>query len=98
MRDYIYTVTAITKDGNDGRCFGFFFNETDARIAAYGDYGGLQESLYRYLVVEKQSNGIHALSEVIQWYEWGDSTEHWEKCEQPEFEGFRGITNWNGIG
>jgi len=96
---HIYTITAITKDSETTRCFGFFFNETDARISAFGNYGDLQECLYDYLVIEKQLGGIHALAEIVQWYQWSDSTEHWEECEYPFIRKFVGtITNWNGIG
>jgi hypothetical protein len=95
---YIYTVTALEKDGLHGRCFGFFFNETDARVTAFNNHCDLQECLYQYLVIEKQFDGIHALAEVIQWYFWSNLTEHWEECSEPNKERFNGIINWSGIG
>lgn len=108
MSNYIYTVTAITKDAKgpfSSRCFGFFFNESAARIAAINNHGGMNECLYCYLVIEKQGPGIHARAEPIQWYRWvgehelSDGEEGcWIECERPNSEKFACIVNWNNIG
>ena len=106
MNDFIYTVTSITKDGRDSRCFGYYFSEVKARNAVTLNYGGLQECLYEYIVIERQTEGIHAIAEQIQWYHWVGPDElsdlleegRWEKCERPQEEGFVGICNWNGVG
>ena len=101
---HIYTVTALTKDSLKNRCFGFFFNETDARVTCFNNHGDLQECLYQHLVIEKQSDGIHSPAEVIQWYKWigedslSESDGRWVECERPDFGTIGYLTNFNEIG
>ena len=99
--NYIYTITAITEDGKDSRCFGFYFSEASARLAALNNYGSMDECLYDYLVIERQKEGIHSFANVLQWYVWehpDGEMGYWVIGEQPVGKRFEGITNWNGIG
>lgn len=97
MSNYIYTVTAITKDAKDSRCFGFYFELESAKHAVDMNYGGMEESYYEYIVIEKQFEGIHALAEQVKWYYW-DLQKGWIECEKPKSERFTCIVNWNGVG
>jgi hypothetical protein len=102
--NHICTVTAITKDRRAlSRCFGYFFTENAARIAAINNHGGMHECLYDYLVIEKQSEGIHAHAQDVQWYKWIDTDReswegYWYECDRPKGEGFDSIVNFNCIG
>jgi hypothetical protein len=104
MSDFIYTVTAITKDGKDGRCFGFYFGLESAKHAVNINHCDMQECLYEYVVIEKQGEGIHIIAEQIQWYKWtggnslNDNPGEWMGCAAPTEEGFAYTINWAGIG
>jgi hypothetical protein len=100
----IYTITTLTNSGIDmSRCFGFFFSESAAREAALNNQGSMQECLYKYLVIEKQGDGIHAHAEDIQWYIWIHTDKenwdgYWYECSRPKGERFDNITNFNCVG
>jgi hypothetical protein len=100
----IYTITALTDTRKDSsRCFGFFFSESAARIAASNNHGSMQECLYEYLVIEKQGEGIHAHAKDVQWYSWVDTDKknwdgYWCECDRPKGESFDGIINFNCVG
>lgn len=99
----IYTITSITKDKKNSRCFGFFFNESSARTAVINNSGGLEECLYDYIVIEEQGQGIHAMAKPVQWYRWLGNHELdevegcWIECDRPE--SFSPcVVNWNAVG
>jgi hypothetical protein len=101
--NHIYTITVITKDGRDSRCFGFYFTQDEALDAISENRGSMCECLYEYIVLEKQGQGIHA----IYWFKWsvnpfyGEESEDrncWLVCDAPKGEWFDGTINWSGIG
>lgn len=105
MNPPIYTLTSITKDGRDSRCFGFYFSLEEAKLAADENRCSMSECYYHYLVIEEIGEGIHAGAEQVQWYKWSGGHElrggeegKWVKCEMPQNDRFIGTVNWNGIG
>lgn len=103
MSKFIYTVTAITKEGGRSRCFGYYFGQQKAYEAALGNYGGMDECLYDYLVIEKIGPGIHAIvdSEQVFWFKWLHEKGFdgcWIACKKPQGERFERTIGWAGIG
>lgn len=102
MNSHIYTVTAITEDGEISRCFGFFFEPKMAQDAVLTNRCDIQECRYKYVVIEKHGWDIHSISEQIQWYNWvgknslNDNPGEWVVCDKPQK--FERYLNWNGIG
>lgn len=79
----IFFVTALSSNSKiASRCFGFFWNEERALNAIRNNEGGMQESLFDYLVLEKGGAGIHPDLEKVSWYEWLDAG--WVKIDEPE--------------
>lgn len=103
MANYIHTVTALTKDGKDSRCFGFFFDFKMAESAVKTNAGSMEECLYDYIVIEKQRWGIHAMAAQVQWYKWvgkhsmEEENGKWVECRRPDSVS-PCICNWNGVG
>ncbi len=96
---HIYTITAISENGEENRCFGFYFTRPEAERAILRNSGDMEECLYRYIILEKQGPGIHSLSEQVKWFRWNPYLNgSWVECERPLEERFMGITNWAGIG
>jgi hypothetical protein len=84
----MYFITSIFKPEpprRDGcnRCFGYYLLEKDARRSVYLNRGNMQESLYNFIVIEKIGQGIHAMAEAVQWYEWRHNK--WTEITPPEF-------------
>lgn len=104
MSKYIYTVTAITKDGKDSRCLGFYLELESAKHAVNVNRCDMQECLYKYIVIEKQKEGIHTIAIPEQWYQWvgsnslSDAPGEWIGYKMPEGERFACIVNWNQVG
>jgi hypothetical protein len=105
----IFTVTAVVADGKfPSRCFGFYFDRDEALDAIRVNYADMEECYYTYIVLERQSDGIHAHATQMAWYEWvgphslSDSgvEGRWVELQGeenwPEFS--HGIMNFNGIG
>lgn len=93
----IYTVTAIDWIGIDCRTFGYFLDLESAIRAVENNHGSMQECYYRWIVIEKQGPGIHAIAEDVAWYEWLGN--RWISVkDRPANERMDGIVNFNGIG
>ncbi len=91
----IFFVSAHNDDGTKHRTFGWFPYLVDAMQAVNKDHGGMHECLYSWLCIEKQSAGIHAMGEVVMWYEWKNN--QWELSKKiPEWS--VGVCNFSHVG
>ena len=86
----MYFITSIYKPERfsenqlqSNRCFGYYDTEFKAKEAVHQNRGQMQECLYNFLVIERIGQGIHRMSEAIQWYEWRD--DKWTEISPPKF-------------
>ena len=96
-----------SKYGQPYKCthtFGHFLTLDDAQEAVEGNYGGMDECLYNYLLIEEIGYGIYAGlvndpendKQFEWWYRWEhpDGQEgHWVTMEKPDWS--KGIINWS---
>lgn len=99
-KEFIYTITTVPdKAGERVRCVGFFTRYSDALyyIDKFGINGLDEGGLYKYLVIEKFSEGIYAMSEEFEesWFETDFETMKWKEIKKPKK--FKGVINF-GIG
>lgn len=54
------------------RCFGWFSSLKESKECVEKNYGDIHEGSYRYVVIEKMSDGIHGGFSIPKewWYEW----------------------------
>lgn len=82
----IFTLTVYTKDGKDHRTWGYLPSLEEARNSVEKNYAGMDDNLFRYLVIEEISPGIAAMAKVCEWYIYDYTVEQeWVKCEAPEW-------------
>lgn len=96
----IYTITMVPKkSGERSRCVGFYTRYSDALhfIDKFGINGLDEGGLFKYLVIEKVSEGIYATSDEFEesWFEADFDTMKWKEIKKPEV--FKGVINF-GIG
>lgn len=96
----IYTITMVPKkSGERSRCVGFYTRYSDALhfIDKFGINGLDEGVLFKYLVIEKVSEGIYATSDEFEesWFEADFDTMKWKEIKKPEV--FKGVINF-GIG
>jgi len=94
MNYFITAMTAgpITKNWQS-HTFGYYSKLEDALTAVEKNYGGMDECLYDYIVIEPIPPGIYGFlqndidkDETI-WYKWvhpENEFGRWERCERPE--------------
>ena len=93
----IYTITAITENGKDSRCWGFYFCYAKALNAVERNIGGLDDCMFDYVVIEEHPEGVLRIATVKQWFKYKkvpDDVE-WVEIDPPEWA--EGVSNW-GIG
>jgi hypothetical protein len=98
--EFIYTVTTVPeKSGGRSRCVGFFARYSDALhfIEKFGINGLDEGGLFKYLVIEKVSEGIYSVSDEFEetWFETDFETMKWKEIKKPNK--FKGVINF-GIG
>jgi hypothetical protein len=96
----IYTITIVPeKSGERCRCVGFYTRYSDALhfIEKWGINGLDEGGLFKYLVIEKFSEGIYAMSDEFEesWFETDFETMQWKEIKKPKQ--FKGVINF-GIG
>jgi hypothetical protein len=92
----IYTFTTISnQEGNasrDKRTWGYYHSKKKALHAVAQNFGGMDDCLYDYLVIEEYQPGVISIandnSEV--WFEW--IHHRWCPCEKPTFS--NGMISW----
>jgi hypothetical protein len=96
----IYTITMVPeKSGERCRCVGFYTRYSDAlHFIEKNGINGLDEGgLFKYLIIEKISEGIYAMSDEFEesWFEADFKTMKWKEIKKPEK--FKGVINF-GLG
>lgn len=96
----IYTITMVPeKSGERCRCVGFYSRYSDVLhfIDRFGVNGLDEGGLFKYLIVEKVSEGIYATSDEFEetWFEADLKTNNWKEIKKPNQ--FKGVINF-GIG
>ncbi len=96
----IYTLTMVPeKSGERCRCLGFYTRYSDALhfIEKFGINGLDEGGLFKYLIIEKMSEGIYAMSEEFEesWFEADFKTMKWEAIKK--LEKFKSVINF-GMG
>jgi hypothetical protein len=96
----IYTITMVPEEaGERCRCIGFYNRYSDALhfIEKFGINGLDEGGLYKYLIIEKVSEGIYAMSDEFEesWFEADFETMKWKEIKKPEK--FKGVINF-GLG
>lgn len=99
-KESIYTLTTVPeKSGERCRCIGFFSRYSDALhyINKYGINGLDEGGLFRYLVIEKVSEGLYAISDEFEetWFKTDFKSNNWKEIKKPKQ--FKGVINF-GIG
>jgi len=96
----IYTITVVPeKSGGRARCIGFYTRYSDALhfIEKFGINGLDEGGLFKYLVIEKVSEGVYAMSDEFEesWFEADFNTMKWKEIKKPK--NFKSVINF-GIG
>lgn len=96
----IYTITVVPeKSGNRCRCIGFYTRYSDALhyLNKFGINSLDEGGLFKYLVIEKVSEGIYGVSEEFEesWFEADFKTMKWKEIKKPSH--FKSVINF-GIG
>lgn len=96
----IYTITMLTeKSVKRCRCIGFYTRYSDALhfLNKFGINGLDEGGLFKYLVIEKVSEGIYGTSDEFEesWFEANFETMKWKEIKKPDQ--FKGVINF-GIG
>ncbi len=86
----VHPITGEVKSKRDTRTFGYYRGWDAAYKAVKENRCNMHECLYQWLVMERIGEGVHALTEDAQWFEW--RKRHWKPCKRPDFA--RGFTNW----
>lgn len=99
-KESIYTITTVPeKSGERCRCVGFYTRYSDALhfIEKFGINGLDEGGLFKYLVIEKVSEGVYAMSDEFEesWFKADFETMKWREIKKPEK--FKGVINF-GIG
>ena len=74
------------------RTFGYYGDFAYARKAVEENRSNMHECLYNYLVIEKFNEGVHALAESEDWYQWDETKNGWKSIPKPSFS--EGLVNW----
>ena len=62
---------------------GYYFAYDEARRAIAEDQFSMQECMYNYLVLERMSEGIPAMSSIELWFKW--SRRKWKPTNKPKW-------------
>ena len=90
VREIIKGPRGEIKTKRDERTFGYYRGFHRAYQAVKENRCNMHECLYNFLVMERIGEGVHALAEDQQWFEW--SGKNWKPCRKPTWA--RGLTNW----
>lgn len=90
----MYFITAMTDIQNEKtnfgseeaknhfqRCFGYYTEKEDAFEAVRRNSCDMHETCYDYIVVEQIEPGIHALAEVVGWFQYNHETDGYDPIE-----------------
>ena len=93
----IYTVTSVTENGKTSRCWGFYLKYSSAAEAVKKNFGGLDDCMYDYVIIEQYEEGILGSAVAKQWFKYKKvpNNVEWVEINPPEWS--EGIINW-GIG
>lgn len=84
----MYFITGVTELSNEmvasTRCFGYFSKLEDAEFALENNVCDMWETIYHYMVVEKIEEGIHSISEEIDWYKYNENEDKFERITYRE--------------
>lgn len=99
-QESIYTITMVSeKSGEHSRCVGFYSRYSDVLhyLNKFGINGLDEGGLFKYLVIEKVSEGIYETSDEFEesWFEADFKTMKWKEIKKPKK--FQGVINF-GIG
>jgi len=67
--DTIFTITGMTKDSHETRCFGFYYALDNAVSAVLENRGGMDEGrYYHYLIIEEIGWGVYSMTRQELWF------------------------------
>lgn len=91
----IFTITALQSGYRSHRVWGWYPTLRECEIAVAKNYGGMDDQLYTWLVIEEVNRGVFATATVVAWYRWNSDDSSWASAPAPDWA--EGTVNF-GIG